>query len=64
MILFFGLACSVLPGSFPIEVAWVEETGQAESYLTRPHEEWLEDRAGTGDGATRAPPSMASASRR
>ena len=47
MILFFGLeASSILPGSFPIEVAWVDEAGQAESYLIRPHEEWLEERAG------------------
>ncbi len=39
-------ASSLLPGSFPIEVAWVDETGQGESYLIRPDEEWLDEAAG------------------
>ena len=47
MILFLDFeASSLLPGSFPIEVAWVDETGQGESYLIRPHEEWLDEAAG------------------
>lgn len=35
-------ASSLLPGSFPIEVAWVSQSGQGEHYLIRPHPEWLE----------------------
>ncbi len=47
MILFFDLeASSLLSGSFPIEIAWVDETGQGESYLIRPHDQWLEERPG------------------
>ncbi len=33
-------ASSLLPGSYPIEVAWVDGNGQAESYLIRPAPEW------------------------
>ena len=48
MILFVDFeASSLLPGSFPIEVAWVDETGQGESYLIRPHEEWLDEAGGS-----------------
>jgi hypothetical protein len=36
-------ASSLLPSSFPIEVAWVDTNGQGESYLIRPLEEWLDD---------------------
>ena len=36
-------ASSLLPGSFPIEVAWVDMHGQGESYLIRPTNEWLDD---------------------
>ena len=66
MILFLDFeASSLLPGSFPIEVAWVDETGQGESYLIRPHEGWLDEVAGNpGWSASRAPPSTASAWRR
>ena len=47
MILFVDFeASSLLPGSFPIEVAWVDEAGQGEAYLIRPHEEWLDEAAG------------------
>lgn len=35
-------ASSLLPGSFPIEVAWVNTHGQGESYLIRPLEAWLD----------------------
>ena len=35
-------ASSLLPGSFPIEIAWVDQDGQGEHYLIRPHPEWLE----------------------
>lgn len=35
-------ASSLLPGSFPIEIAWVNCDGQGEHYLIRPHLEWLE----------------------
>ena len=35
-------ASSLLPGSFPIEVAWVDQDGHGESCLIRPHAEWLE----------------------
>ena len=46
MILFLDFeASSLLLGSFPIEIAWVDETGQGESYLIRPHEEWLDEAA-------------------
>lgn len=34
-------ASSLMKGSFPIEVGWVDEKGQAESYLIRPAPEWL-----------------------
>ena len=33
-------ASSLRSGSFPIEVAWVNEDGQGESYLIRPAEGW------------------------
>ncbi len=36
-------ASSLLPGSYPIEVAWVDENGQGESYLIRPAPEWQAD---------------------
>lgn len=39
-------ASSLLPGSFPIEVAWVDMHGHGESYLIRPADEWLDDRLG------------------
>ncbi len=35
-------ASSLLPGSFPIEVAWVDMNGQGESHLIRPTETWLD----------------------
>lgn len=35
-------ASSLLPGSFPIEVAWVDEHGSGESHLIRPEPTWLE----------------------
>ena len=35
-------ASSLLPGSFPIEVAWVDMDGHGESHLIRPIEEWLD----------------------
>lgn len=35
-------ASSLSPDSFPIEVAWVDQDGGGESYLIRPHSEWLE----------------------
>lgn len=35
-------ASSLLPGSFPIEVAWIDQDGHSESYLIRPHPEWLD----------------------
>ena len=35
-------ASSLLPGSFPIEVAWVDMDGVGESHLIRPTEEWLD----------------------
>jgi hypothetical protein len=34
-------ASSLQPGSYPIEVAWVDENGQGESYLIHPAPEWL-----------------------
>jgi len=39
-------ASSLLPGSFPIEVAWVDENGQGESYLIRPAPGWLDEARG------------------
>lgn len=36
-------ASSLLPSSFPIEVAWVNWNGHGEHYLIRPHPEWLKD---------------------
>jgi hypothetical protein len=45
-------ASSLLPGSFPIEVAWVDESGQGESYLIRPAPGWL-DEAGGNPGWSR-----------
>ena len=42
MIRFLDLeASSLLPGSFPIEVAWVDEDGRGESHLIRPPDVWL-----------------------
>ena len=35
-------ASSLLPGSFPIEVGWVDEEGKGEQHLIRPHPKWLE----------------------
>ena len=35
-------ASSLLPASFPIEIAWVNTRGQGESYLIRPLEKWLD----------------------
>ena len=35
-------ASSLADGSFPIEVAWVDETGQGEHYLIRPAPRWLD----------------------
>jgi hypothetical protein len=47
MIYFVNLEASSLGrGSFPIEVAWVNEDGQGESYLIRPAEGWLTPAAG------------------
>jgi hypothetical protein len=34
-------ASSLLPGSFPIEVAWANEDGTGESHLIRPADFWL-----------------------
>lgn len=34
-------ASSLLPSSFPIEIAWVNASGQGEHYLIRPHPDWL-----------------------
>ena len=34
-------ASSILPGSFPIEVAWVDERGIGEGHLIRPAPGWL-----------------------
>jgi hypothetical protein len=43
MIRFVDLeASSLLPCSFPIEVAWVDQDGHGESYLVRPPPAWLE----------------------
>lgn len=35
-------ASSLLPGSYPIEVAWVGEDGHGEGYLLRPEPGWTE----------------------
>ncbi len=35
-------ASSLLPGSFPIEIAWVQEDGTGESHLIRPSNSWLD----------------------
>ena len=46
MIQFIDLeASSLLPGGFPIEVAWVDQNGQGESYLVRPPPAWLQAEA-------------------
>jgi len=34
-------ASSLLPGSFPVEVAWINQDGLGESYLIHPTQEWL-----------------------
>jgi hypothetical protein len=39
-------ASSLLPGSFPIEIAWVNEHGQGESHLIRPAPAWLDEARG------------------
>ena len=39
-------ASSLMKGSFPIEIAWVDQDGQIESYLIRPTDEWM----GLNDG--------------
>ena len=39
-------ASSLLPGSFPIEVAWVLEDGSGESHLIRPADGWLDPARG------------------
>jgi hypothetical protein len=36
-------ASSLSKGSFPVEIAWVDQLGHGESYLIRPPEEWLGD---------------------
>jgi hypothetical protein len=36
-------ASSLLPGGFPIEIAWVDETGHGESYLICPADVWLDE---------------------
>jgi DNA polymerase III epsilon subunit-like protein len=33
-------ASSLDAGSYPIEIAWVDEDGQSESYLIQPHSSW------------------------
>ena len=44
MIYFLDLeASSLLPGGFPIEIAWVDETGYSETYLVRPADAWLDE---------------------
>ena len=35
-------ASSLNSGSYPIEVGWVDETGQGESYLIRPQRAWAD----------------------
>lgn len=43
MIYFVDLeASSLSKGSFPIEIAWVDQLGHGESYLIRPSEAWLD----------------------
>ena len=43
MIFFVDLeASSLLPGSYPIEIAWVDETGAGESHLIRPEPDWTD----------------------
>ena len=43
MIWFVDLeASSLLPGGFPIEVAWVDMNGLGESHLIRPADDWLD----------------------
>ena len=39
-------ASSLMQGSFPIEVAWVNESGQGEAYLIRPAPCWLDEALG------------------
>ncbi len=39
-------ASSLLPGSFPIEVAWVLEGGTGESHLIKPADGWLDPTRG------------------
>jgi hypothetical protein len=42
MIYFLDIEASSLgQGSFPVEIAWVDEFGHGESYLLRPPEEWI-----------------------
>lgn len=36
-------ASSLLPGSFPIEVAWVDQHGVGESHLIRPAADWMSE---------------------
>ena len=44
MIYFLDLeASSLLPGGFPIEIAWVDEMGHGETHLIRPAASWLEE---------------------
>lgn len=48
MILFIDFeASSLLSNSFPIEIAWVDESGQGETYLIKPHKDWLNKTAWT-----------------
>lgn len=35
-------ASSLLPGGFPIEIAWVDQDGQGESFLIKPQPDWTE----------------------
>jgi hypothetical protein len=35
-------ASALTKGSFPIEIAWVDQLGHGESYLIRPSEAWLD----------------------
>ena len=34
-------ASSLMKGSFPIEIAWVDQDGRGESHLIRPTDEWM-----------------------
>ena len=44
MIYFMDLeASSLMPGGFPIEIAWFDETGHGEAYVIRPAEIWLDE---------------------